>query len=144
LSELMKYKGYYGSAHYSNEDKIFHGRLENIRSLVSYHATGVESLIQAFREAVEDYLDTCDREGIEPEIPFKGSFNVRLTPEIHRDAAFQARSEGVSFNQFIKMTLEERLYNRKKSNFKKTRKEAVSKFKKVPRSRKKIASRSKR
>lgn len=31
----MKYKMYIGSIHYSGEDEVFHGKLENIRDLVT-------------------------------------------------------------------------------------------------------------
>jgi predicted HicB family RNase H-like nuclease len=48
MKDMMEYKGYYGSVHYSDEDRIFHGKIEFIRSLVSYEGTDVKRLREAF------------------------------------------------------------------------------------------------
>ncbi len=101
MKDMMKYKEYYGSVHYSDEDRIFYGKIEFIRALVSYEGTDVESLRQAFEEAVDDYLDTCKEQGMEPEKPFKGSFNVRIGAELHQRIAVAAAQQGVSINSYI-------------------------------------------
>jgi predicted HicB family RNase H-like nuclease len=90
MSNMMRYKGYDGSVTYSNEDKVFFGKLESIRDLVSFEGTDVESLEKSFQEAVDDYLETCAAEGREPDKPYKGQFNVRINPEIHRGLALVA------------------------------------------------------
>lgn len=59
---MMSYKSYYGSVHYSDEDRVFHGKIEFIRSLVSYEGGDVEGLRKAFEEAVDDYLELCAEE----------------------------------------------------------------------------------
>ncbi len=106
---MMAYKGYYGSVHYSDEDKVFHGKIEFIRSLVSYEGTDVRSLHAAFEEAVDDYMDLCEAEGKEPEMPFKGSFNVRTGTELHRRAALIAKSQGTNLNKIVTDALEKYL-----------------------------------
>jgi len=52
MKDMMSYKGYYGSIHYSDEDQIFHGKIEFVRSLVSYEGNSINSLRKAFEEAV--------------------------------------------------------------------------------------------
>ena len=111
MRDMMVYKGYYGSVHYSDEDLIFHGKIEFIRSLVSYEGTDVKSLRTAFEEAVNDYLELCEEEGKEPEIPFKGSFNVRTGPDLHRRAMLFAKSKGMNLNSIITDALEKYLSN---------------------------------
>jgi len=101
MKDMMKYKEYYGSVHYSDEDRVFFGKIEFIRALVSYEGTDVESLRRAFEAAVDDYLDTCKEQGSEPEKPFKGTFNVRIGPELHQRVAVAAAHQGVSLNSFI-------------------------------------------
>jgi predicted HicB family RNase H-like nuclease len=49
MKDLMEYKGYYGSVHYSDDDQVFHGKIEFIRSLVSYEGTDVKGLRTAFK-----------------------------------------------------------------------------------------------
>lgn len=101
MKDLMEYKGYYGSAHYDDDDRIFNGRVGYIRSLVSYEADAARRLRKAFEEAVDDYLALCESRGVEPEKPFKGSFNVRIGPELHRKAALKAMRKGVSLNNLV-------------------------------------------
>lgn len=101
MKDMMKYKEYYGSVHYSEEDRVLYGKIEFIRALVSYEGTNVESLHRAFEESVDNYLDTCKQQGMEPERPFKGSFNVRIGPELHQRVAAAAAELGVTLNSYI-------------------------------------------
>ncbi len=101
MKDMMKYKEYYGSVHYSDEDRVFYGKIEFLRALVSYEGTDVKSLRQAFEEAVDDYLDSCKEQSKEPEKPFKGTFNVRIGPELHQRVAVAAAQRGVSLNGYI-------------------------------------------
>jgi len=111
MKDMMAYKGYHGSVHYSDEDQIFHGKIEFIRSLVSYEGTDVRSLRMAFEEAADDYIELCEEEGKAPEIPFKGSFNVRTGTDLHRRAALIAKSKGMNLNRIVTDALENYLSN---------------------------------
>lgn len=64
-------KDYFGSVHCSDDDLVFHGKVEFMRALVSYEGTDVESLRRAFEEAVDDYLELCRRQKREPEKPMR-------------------------------------------------------------------------
>ncbi len=66
----------------------------------------VHSLRSSFEEAVEDYLETCKEKRRAPERPFKGSFNVRVSPEAHRKAALSAFRRGVTLNKYVSDVLE--------------------------------------
>lgn len=101
MKDFMQYNGYYGSVHFDDEDVIFHGKIEFIRALISYEATDAKGLKKAFEESVNDYLELCHSKNIEPEIPFKGSLNVRLGPELHRRVAILAEQNHMSINKFI-------------------------------------------
>ncbi|HLB41542.1 MAG TPA: type II toxin-antitoxin system HicB family antitoxin [Gammaproteobacteria bacterium] len=106
MKDMMQYKNYYGSVHFDEEDLIFHGKIEFIRASVSYEATDAKGLKKAFKEAVDDYLSMCCNKHIEPEIPFKGSLNIRLGSELHRRLAIAAEQQHVSINKFIAKTLD--------------------------------------
>jgi predicted HicB family RNase H-like nuclease len=106
MKDSMEYNGYFGSVHYNDDDKVFYGKLEFIRGLVSYEGTDVISLRTAFEEAVNDYLEFCKETGKQPEKPFKGSFNLRLDPELHKRLVSKAMSEGKTLNTFIKNLLQ--------------------------------------
>lgn len=105
MKDYMQHKGYYGSVHFDEEELVFHGKIEFIRALVSYEATNAKGLKKSFMDAVEDYLATCQEQGIEPEVPFKGNLNVRLGQELHRRIAIAASQQQLSINRFISETL---------------------------------------
>lgn len=104
--DMMDYKGYFGSAHYSDEDQVFFGKLEYISDLVSYEGADVKSLQKAFKEAVDDYLAACEKTGKEPEKPFKGTFNIRIDSNLHKKLVETATDQGITLNAYIKDVLQ--------------------------------------
>lgn len=78
MNDMMQYKDYIGSVHYSDEDQIFYGKVEYIRSLISFEGENVVDLRANFEEAIDDYLALCQQKNIEPEKPFNDSFNGRV------------------------------------------------------------------
>lgn len=109
MKDTMSYRGYIGSVHYSDEDQVFCGKLQYIKSLVNYEGTDVQSLKQSFEEAVDDYIELCEKQGFEPEQPFKGSFNVRAGSDLHRKAALFAKEKGLNLNKVVTEALEQYL-----------------------------------
>ena len=101
MNNLMEYKGYFGKVEYSNDDNVFFGKVEGIADSVSFEGANTVDLKKAFCEAVDDYLDMCERMHKVPDKCFKGSFNVRVSPEIHKLSAIAAKSKGISLNRFI-------------------------------------------
>lgn len=98
MSAHLHYRGYFGTVEYSPPDKVLFGQLDGIGALVSYEGMDVESLEKDFREAVDDYLELCEEEGIEPEKPYKGAFNVRVPSVLHRGLVMYARQKDISLN----------------------------------------------
>ena len=107
MKDVIIYKDYIGSVHYSTEDEVFYGKLEGVNDLISYEGSSVSELKSAFEEAVDDYLELCKLNGKEPEKLYKGSFNIRIKPELHRLAAQRALIEGKSLNQYIEEAIEQ-------------------------------------
>jgi len=102
MKNMMEHRGYLGSVHYSDEDRVFYGKVEYIRSLISYEGTDVDSLRNAFEEAVDDYLNHCAETDQTPEQPFKGSFNIRPGTELHRRAVLYAKEKNMTLNDLVK------------------------------------------
>lgn len=105
----LQYKGYLGSVECSVEDDCLYGQLLYINDLVNYEADSPSALKQAFEDAVDDYLQTCEKLGRETEKSFKGSFNVRVSPELHRAAAKQATVYEESLNEFVAQAVREKV-----------------------------------
>lgn len=114
MNDILEYKGYYADIHFSANDEVFFGKLLGINDLISFEGDSVKELKAAFIEAVDDYLETCEEIGKEPEKIYKGSFNVRLPSEVHREAALIAALKKVSLNDFVKYSLEKSIKEEKK------------------------------
>jgi len=69
MNKLMIYKYFSGSAEISLEDSVLHGKIQDIDDLVTYEATTISELENAFHEAVDDYLATCKAIGKVPNKP---------------------------------------------------------------------------
>jgi len=104
---MMSYKGYLGSVEYSSEDHCLYGKVAYIRDLINYKADNVAVLESNFCCAVDDYLRTCTQLNKSPATPFKGSFNVRTEPELHRAAVLGSATS--SLNQFVCEAIRENL-----------------------------------
>lgn len=102
---ILRYKGYMTMIEFSAEDGLLFGKIEGIGDLVNFMGESVKEIEQAFHDAVDDYLDFCKEMGKEPEKPYRGSFNIRISPNLHRAAAVRARESGVSLNRFVETAL---------------------------------------
>lgn len=110
MNNTIEYKGYIGSVEFSEADGIFYGKVQGIRSLISYEGTNAAELISDFHEAVDDYLDLCIEEGTKPETAYKGSLNIRFkNKEMHKRIAAYALAHDISINSFIEEAVEEKL-----------------------------------
>ncbi|MCF8360890.1 MAG: type II toxin-antitoxin system HicB family antitoxin [Prolixibacteraceae bacterium] len=105
----LEYKGYTGSIEYSKDDDLLYGKVLGIKGLISYEGITGKELEDDFKEAINAYLYDCKNEGIKPEKPFKGSFNVRVSPALHQKAALLAMKYKTSLNNFVAESIRERV-----------------------------------
>lgn len=105
MGDNLTYKGYLGTVNFSANDEVFYGKVNGISDLVTFEGKSVEELKGAFESSVEDYLETCKELGKVPNKTFKGTFNVRITTELHRKAALIATQKQISLNDFVKKAI---------------------------------------
>ena len=102
MNNIMQYKGYWAAISYSDEDGCFCGTIEGLKNdIISFEGDTVKELKKDFEDAIDSYLDTCKRLGCEPEKQYKGSFNIRIEPELHQKAVRFANTFNMSLNQFV-------------------------------------------
>ena len=101
MKNTLKYKGYFGSVEFSDEDDIFHGKIIGISDHITYEGDSVQSLRQDFITAIDEYLNVCTELGKEPEKAYKGTFNVRIEPALHRQLVIYSTSHGKSLNAIV-------------------------------------------
>ncbi|MCG8476772.1 MAG: type II toxin-antitoxin system HicB family antitoxin [Cytophagales bacterium] len=97
----LKYKGYIGTIEYNHEDRLMHGSVIGIKGVVSYEGCTGEDLEKDFRDAVDDYLEMCETEGMKPQKPFKGSLSIRMSHVLHENLAIKASMENKTINGVI-------------------------------------------
>ena len=106
MCNTFKYRGYVGSLEVSEEDDVFFGKVLGISDLISYEGRTYEELVGDFHAAIDDYLAACEEEGVRPEVPYKGSFNVRVSPSLHERLARYAIGTGRSLNSCVQEAIE--------------------------------------
>ena len=74
----LKYKDYFGNVFFSEEDGVFHGKVQGITDSISFEGESVKELTEDFHNSVDEYLEYCLSIGKEPQ---KSSFSVILSPE---------------------------------------------------------------
>lgn len=107
-NSMMEYKGYHATIEYDSDDNILVGRVFGINDFLCFHGSSISELEEMFHQSIDNYLQHCKKTGKNPDKEFKGSFNVRLTPELHRTAALEAMKEKISLNQFVMDAVKEK------------------------------------
>lgn len=103
--DLLRYKGYSAKPEYSAEDRIFYGTVLGISDLVDFQSENAKELEEEFHKAVDDYLAFCEEIGKKPQKEYNGLFNVRISPELHREVSMFAQAEGVTLNKAVEQAI---------------------------------------
>jgi predicted HicB family RNase H-like nuclease len=101
MKDVLKYKGFIGSVHYAAEDRVFYGKVEGVNDLISFEGSSVDELEKGFQYMVDKHIEDCDKKDIPLEKSYKGNLNIRLSPDLHKKAAYNATLKGISLNQYI-------------------------------------------
>ena len=113
MGSTMEYNGYHAKVEYDGQDNIFVGTVIGLNDMLGFHGASVGELMASFQNCVDNYLSWCAEAGKNPEKEFKGVFNVRISPDAHREAAMGAAMDGITMNQFVAEAIEEKIARRK-------------------------------
>ena len=97
----LQYNDYIGSIEYSKEDNMFYGKVLYINDTILFEGETIKELVKDFEEGVKHYLSVCKAEGVEPNKPMSGVFNVRTTPEYHYKLSVISKRENLSLNKIV-------------------------------------------
>ena len=89
---------------------VLRGKVEGINDLVTFESESAEEIEMEFHSAVDDYLAFCEEVGKEPEKTYKGTFNVRIKPELHKVLASFAFKHGETLNATVEKAIEAFVY----------------------------------
>jgi len=112
MTNILRYKDYIGTVNFSEEDGVFFGSVFGITDSISFEGDSVQSLKEDFHNAIDEYLEFCKEVGKTPQKSYKGSFSIRISPELHRSTAFYAASQGQSLNSTVEEALRQYMTTR--------------------------------
>lgn len=102
----LSFRGYLARVDFDDEDGLFVGKIVGIDDGVTFHADNVADLNAAFRQAVDDYIETCTIVGKVPPSSYSGQLTLEVDPDLHRRAALAAERAGLDLSGFASAALE--------------------------------------
>lgn len=115
-TNILEYKGYHTKIEFDTETYTLRGKIEGINDLVNFQSEDVSKIEQEFHDAVDDYLEFCEEVGKSPDKEYKGTFNVRVSPELHKKLAWKAYENGESLNAAVEKAIKEYLSEYSETN----------------------------
>lgn len=106
-NNILEYKGYHTKVEFDSEDFVLRGKIEGINDLVNFECEDIKNIEKEFHEAVDDYLDFCREVGKAPDKEYKGTFNVRISPALHKRLANVAMKRGDTLNASVEKAIEQ-------------------------------------
>jgi predicted HicB family RNase H-like nuclease len=104
---VLRYKDYQGSVSFDEGRLLI--RVLHIDDFLTTECDSASGVQAEFEALIDDYLETCQELGKQPSKPFKGSFNIRIPPELHRKAAMFAAEHGETLNAWVTGAIERRI-----------------------------------
>ncbi len=105
MKNVMEYKGYHTKIEYDVETRTLRGKIEGINDFVDFETEDISNIEKEFHNAVDDYLEFCKEVGKNPEKEYKGTFNVRISPDLHKKLAICALMDGRSLNAEVETAI---------------------------------------
>ena len=105
MKNLLEYKGYHAKIEFDSEDLVLRGKIEGIKDLVNFESADISTVEEEFHAAVDDYLEFCKDVGKEPDKEYKGTFNIRISPDLHKRLAIVAMQNGDTLNATVEKAI---------------------------------------
>lgn len=104
---VLEYRGYHAKVEFDIESYVLRGKIEGINDFVNFESDNPKLIEKEFQSAVDDYLEFCQEVGKEPDKEYKGTFNVRIKPELHKKLASLASKNDESLNAVVERAIQE-------------------------------------
>ena len=104
-NDVLEYKGYHAKIDYDVRSRSLFGKVEGINDLVTFESEDPMKIEDEFHDAVDDYLVFCSELGKKPEKEYRGRFNVRIDPALHKKIAERAIKEHETLNAVVEKAI---------------------------------------
>ncbi|MBX9754734.1 MAG: type II toxin-antitoxin system HicB family antitoxin [Pseudomonadaceae bacterium] len=106
MNNVMTIDGQRAVIQFDPEIGMFRGEFINLNGGADFYADNVEALKREGATSLRVFLEVCAEKGISPVKNYSGKFQLRLSEELHAEAAEAAATLGMSLNQFVQQVLE--------------------------------------
>ena len=72
---------------------------------MNFESADISTVEEEFHAAVDDYLEFCKDVGKEPDKEYKGTFNIRISPDLHKRLAIVAMQNGDTLNATVEKAI---------------------------------------
>jgi predicted HicB family RNase H-like nuclease len=59
-NDVLTYKGFTGSVHFSAQDDVFFGKVEEVNDLITFEGDSVKELKNAFHYVIDEHIRDCE------------------------------------------------------------------------------------
>lgn len=108
---IFEYRGYHTKVEFDSEDLVLRGKIEGINDLVDFECQNAQDVEKEFHEAVDEYLEFCAEVGKTPDKEYKGTFNVRISPELHKKLVNLAARNGDTLNATVEKAIRNYIFD---------------------------------
>ena len=105
MKNVLEYKGYYTRVEFDSEAFVVRGKIEGIKDLVNFECGDLWRVEEEFHNAVDEYLEFCKEIGKEPDKEYRGTFNIRINPELHKKLVVVAMKNGDTLNATVEKAI---------------------------------------
>lgn len=109
MKNILEYNGYFAKIEFNAVDMVLYGKIEGIDDLITFESEDATKIEEEFHRALDDYIIFCEEVGKKPQKAYKGTFNIRISPQLHREIAIKALRNGETLNQTVENAIKEYL-----------------------------------
>ena len=106
---ILEYDGYQAEITLNIKESYIIGTVLHIDDKIVFEVDDIKNAEQIFRDTINDYKEMCKEINQEPCRPYKGRFNVRISPELHKQAVMKSKKENISLNTFVEQAIQSRV-----------------------------------
>lgn len=105
MKNILEYKGYHTKIEFDSDALVVRGKIEGIKDLVNFESSDLALIEKEFHAAVDEYLEFCKEVGKKPDKEYKGTFNIRISPELHKELVLVALKNGDTLNATVEKAI---------------------------------------
>jgi predicted HicB family RNase H-like nuclease len=107
LKNVLEYQGLTAKIGLDTHAQIFRGEVIGVRTSLHFEGRTYDELVRCFEQAVDDYLEFCQEQGITPEKTWKGKLTFRPRSDAMRHLIWsQACASNMSVNEWMNHVIE--------------------------------------